>query len=137
MRLGAALLLGTISTLTLASGAMGQQTGQQMGQQSAQPNCAAPQSTLEMRTCTSQEYQAADRNLNQVYQRLMASLPASRRQKLTVAQRAWVQYRDATCAFSSSEFEGGTFEPVALTSCFTQVTQQRTRELQQGLNNPR
>ncbi|TAG50560.1 MAG: hypothetical protein EAZ28_32605, partial [Oscillatoriales cyanobacterium] len=32
-----------------------------------QPNCKSPQTTLDQNLCSSQEFQAADKKLNQVY----------------------------------------------------------------------
>ncbi len=102
-----------------------------------QPDCANPQTTLAMRVCADQRYQAADRRLNRVYQQLRASLSSSRRQRLITAQRAWIQYRDTTCRFNASQYEGGSFEPVEQLSCLAEATQQRTRELETALNSRR
>ena len=43
----------------------------------------------------------ADQSLNDTYQRLMEKLADEKRASLRKAQREWVQFRDAACAFES------------------------------------
>ncbi|XWK90011.1 MAG: lysozyme inhibitor LprI family protein [Phormidium sp.] len=101
---------------------------QQLAQQ---PNCKDPQTQVEINTCAGIEYQNADKRLNQVYQQLMPKLSATRKQKLILAQRAWINFRDANCEFERSQFEGGTMAPAAQAGCMAQLTKARTAQLDQ------
>ncbi|MEM6752234.1 MAG: lysozyme inhibitor LprI family protein [Cyanobacteria bacterium P01_C01_bin.38] len=93
-------------------------------------NCNNPQTTLEMRVCAGQSYEKADRKLNLVYRQLKPRLGASQQNKLVNAQRAWIQFRDQSCAFEGAFAEGGSLEPVLKASCLTDVTEQRVKDLQ-------
>ena len=93
-------------------------------------NCNSPQTTLEMRVCAGQNYEKADRKLNQVYQQLKPKLDKSQQKKLVDAQLAWIQFRDKTCAFSGAFAEGGTLEPVLKMNCLADVTEQRVKDLE-------
>lgn len=94
------------------------------------PNCDDPQNQSEMNDCAGIAYQNADRKLNQVYQQLLPKLPASRKQKLIVAQQAWIKFRDTSCDFERSAVEGGSLAPTIYGSCLATVTEQRTKDLQ-------
>lgn len=96
----------------------------------AQVSCANAQTTIELRQCTAQEYQAADRRLNQVYQQLTRKLKVSQRQRLVTAQRAWIQFRDQSCDYEQGVYEGGSFAPVARGQCMTQMTRKRIADLE-------
>ena len=101
-------------------------------------NCSSPQTTYEMRVCAGQSYEKADRKLNQVYQQLKPKLGRTQQNRLVTAQRAWIQFRDKSCAFEGAFAEGGTLEPVLKTSCLSKVTEQRVKDLQgylQTVNN--
>ncbi len=100
-------------------------------------NCASPQTTAEIRQCAGQEYLAADRRLNQLYSQLQGTLPAARRSQLVKAQLAWIQFRDAACAFESSAYAGGTLAPVVRTACLTRLTKQRVHDLEASLKPDR
>lgn len=98
-------------------------------QMAQQPNCKEPQTQMEINFCTGIEYQNADKKLNQAYQKLMPRLSATRKQKLIVAQRAWLNFRDTNCEFEQSQFEGGTMASAAKAGCMTQLTKTRTTQL--------
>ncbi|HEY9300882.1 MAG TPA: lysozyme inhibitor LprI family protein [Phormidium sp.] len=100
-----------------------------------QPNCKAPQTQAEINACVGIEYKNADKRLNQVYQQLIPKLSATRRQKLILAQMAWISFRDANCEFERSQFEGGTMAPATQTGCMTQLTNTRTAQLKQYIES--
>ncbi|WP_199249393.1 lysozyme inhibitor LprI family protein [[Phormidium] sp. ETS-05] len=93
-----------------------------------QPNCndMGNLNQLQMNQCAAIFYQNADQKLNQVYQQL----PAATREQLTDTQLAWIKFRDDSCAFSRSRFEGGTIMPTIFYGCLTSVTKNRTAEFQ-------
>ena len=70
-----------------------------------QPNCKNPQTTLDMNVCSSQEFQAADRKLNQVYQQLQAKISSRQKQRLTAAQRTWIAFRDQNCEYAKGSLK--------------------------------
>lgn len=56
----------------------------------------------EILDCLVRDYAAADAELNETYQRVMASLPADRRERLRQEQRAWlVRYDSVLTAYYS------------------------------------
>jgi len=93
-------------------------------------NCDRPQTQREMNECAAIAYQAADQKLNQVYQELKAALPDYRQPKLVTAQQVWINFRDANCEFEKSAVEGGSLAPTIYYNCLSQLTEQRTKELQ-------
>jgi len=99
------------------------------------PNCNNPQTQSEMNICASIAYQNADRKLNQVYRQLLPKLSASRKQKLISAQQAWIKFRDSSCEFERSAYEGGSIAPMIYGFCLADVTEQRTKDLQRYLED--
>ncbi|MCA2686367.1 MAG: lysozyme inhibitor LprI family protein [Microcystis sp. M038S2] len=99
------------------------------------PNCNNPQTQSEMNICASIAYQNADRKLNQVYRQLLPKLSASRKQKLISAQQAWIKFRDSSCEFERSAYEGGSMAPMIYGFCLADVTEQRTKDLQRYLED--
>lgn len=99
----------------------------------ANKECDSAATQTELNQCTAQAYQAADDELNAVYQTLVSSLlgnPASL-EKLREAQRAWIGFRDAECAFESSAVEGGSAQPMVRNGCLETLTQNRSDRLRE------
>ena len=125
--LAAGLLLLT-ATFLLPSKASN--TSSQLAQQ---PNCKSPQTTLDQNVCSSQEFQAADKKLNQVYQQLQPKLNSKQKQRLIVAQRSWLKFRDETCDYETGHFEGGSVAPSIYGYCRARVTKERVKDLERYL----
>ncbi|HLO84286.1 MAG TPA: lysozyme inhibitor LprI family protein [Nostocaceae cyanobacterium] len=98
-------------------------------------NCNNPQTQAEITQCAGLSLQNADKKLNQVYKQLLPKLPKSRQQKLITAQQAWIKFRDSSCEFERSAFEGGTIAPSIYAGCLEQLTKQRTQQLQEYLKS--
>lgn len=98
--------------------------------------CNPAGNTLEMKQCAAEEYQAADKELNQAYQELRSQLDSERQQRLKEAQLAWIDFRDKTCSFEASSALGGTLEGLLYTRCLTEETEQRTAELREIMSRP-
>lgn len=98
-------------------------------------DCANASDQATMNQCAGQEYKAADKELNAVYQQITARLKdnADARKLLVSAQRAWVGFRDAECEFSTSGVAGGSVYPLIYSNCMTGVTQSRVKTLKQYL----
>ena len=86
--------------------------------------------TIYMRQCSFLHSVAADIKLNAVYQQLLKKLQGTGGvEKLRPAQRAWLAFRNANCAFDASSWEGGTGHSITVSTCETDMAEKRTREL--------
>ena len=99
-----------------------------------QPDCNNPSTQTVMNLCAGLSYEEADRALNRAYQALVPNLSAMRRQKLTDAQLRWIKFRDTECTFAGSEADGGSMQPMLISGCKAQITQQRTTDLEAYLS---
>ena len=99
----------------------------------AQPQfaCKNPTSNIEIKFCLHQEYEEADRRLNQTYQRVIRSMGSERKDLLIDAQLAWIEFRDKGCEAEVFDSRGGTGFSGFLSECLTRVTEARTAELNQ------
>ena len=91
--------------------------------------CNIPSTTAAEATCFGKEAQIADRDLNATYARMQAVLSPQEKNDLVEAQRAWLKYRDLTCAAEYHLYGGGTGGPVTRSACLAAVTHQRVTEL--------
>jgi len=87
--------------------------------------CGNASTQVEMNTCTAQQYQAADKTLNQTYQAVMKRAATPQRDLLKKAQQAWISLRDADCAFLASGAEGGSMQPMLISQCMTDKSVER------------
>jgi uncharacterized protein YecT (DUF1311 family) len=105
-------------------------------------DCANAQTTVEMNYCSEQDFEAADKDLNQQYDKALAYIAESNLEKpydpkswteaMRAAQRAWVAYRDADCKdLMPMEWSGGTGTSSAVMGCMTEKTIARTKELKE------
>ncbi|RON38068.1 urease-associated protein [Pseudomonas frederiksbergensis] len=85
----------------------------------------------DMNQCAGQQYKAADKELNTLYQQITQRLKDSPDAKklLVSAQRSWVAFRDAECKFSASGVEGGSVYPLIYSNCTTSLTKARVEAL--------
>jgi uncharacterized protein YecT (DUF1311 family) len=91
--------------------------------------CRHAGSNAETAQCFDQEYKRADHELNRVYAEVRAALAPADRRNLEDAERAWLKYRDATCAAERSLYDGGTGAFPAYSACLEEETRQRTNDL--------
>ena len=91
--------------------------------------CNRPSSTVEEAECFAKTSDAADKELNALYARVCSVLSTDEQADLLGAQRAWLKYRDLTCAAEYKLYGGGTGGPVTRMACLTAVTQARTASL--------
>lgn len=95
------------------------------------PTPANAQSQSEMNREAAREFETADATLNKVYQQLIGKLDDEGKEKLKVAQRAWVQFRDAQAAFEADkEARGGSMAPLIYNGARKTLTDARIKELQ-------
>lgn len=102
----------------------------------AAQDCTAPQTQTDMNICAAKDFEAADKALNATYRKLRKRIKhnADYTGALIKAQRAWIAYRDANCAFQSIGSVGGTIHPLLVAECQAGMTETRTKELQSLLN---
>ena len=92
--------------------------------------CNRPSSTAEEAECFAKALNAADKELNAFYARVQSVLIPEERADLLETQRAWLKYRDLTCAAEYKLYGGGTGGPVTRLACLAAVTQERIATLQ-------
>ncbi len=94
----------------------------------------------EMNKCAMDELRKADAELNSTYAQVLAELKgqANALERIKVAQRLWVQLRDADLAaqFPLPDSEYGTIHPLEVASAKTELTRQRTAYLRKQFLAP-
>jgi uncharacterized protein YecT (DUF1311 family) len=93
--------------------------------------CGKKTSTVEVVDCVQAKTNVADQRLNAAYKALQAQIDANQRQPLLAAQRLWVQYRDANCAFYG--VQDGSIRQVQAAECLRSMTEDRARELEKAM----
>ena len=93
------------------------------------PIRARAQSQSEMNQTAARDFEKADAQLNQVYEKALHTLDAEGQEKLKVAERAWVQFREAESALAADSERGGTLAPLMASTRSTELTQQRIADL--------
>lgn len=81
--------------------------------------------------CTETERNLQDRKLNQVYQMIIARLPASKKDELRLSERSWITSRDAICDQRKEESGDGTLSTIVELDCLLQETVKRRIYLEQ------
>jgi uncharacterized protein YecT (DUF1311 family) len=84
--------------------------------------------------CISAELDQQDSRLNAAYRKLMSKLATGRKRSLVEAQRAWIKFRKANCAFYHDP-NGGSAARVEANECFLNATVDRVKELEKLLSN--
>lgn len=91
-------------------------------------------STAAIVECTSAEFTRQDARLNAAYRTLQQALPKARRASLTRAQRAWIAFKDAECAFVLDP-DGGSAARIAANQCVLRLTAERADQLDDHLRD--
>jgi uncharacterized protein YecT (DUF1311 family) len=97
-------------------------------------NCQNPQSNIEYKECARRDYVAADKQLNNVYQKISARLKGDEKKRLVNAQLAWIKFRDSNCDFEVYRNLGGTGYGGFLSNCLERMTKARIQELETWQN---
>lgn len=89
------------------------------------------QSQQGLNACANAAYKKADDALNGVYREIARRLKndAATAKLLVAAQKAWIGFRDAECAFAVSENAGGSIYPMVYAECLERLTKARTTAL--------
>ncbi|GAA5053138.1 lysozyme inhibitor LprI family protein [Erythrobacter westpacificensis] len=106
------------------------------------PDCAEPQTQRAMNHCAALEWDEADAALNAQWQETAARMRRMDRattpddgrpgyfSQLLRGQRAWLVYRDHHCASVGYNARGGSLEPLLVSTCKTELTRERTGQLE-------
>jgi len=102
----------------------------------ASSKCANAQDQATMTQCAGEDFAAADKKLNASYKEIQKRLTgdADGKALFVKAQRAWIAFRDAECAFSAGGASGGSIYPMLVASCKTDLTKQRNDQLRKYLS---
>ncbi|OHV89992.1 lysozyme inhibitor LprI family protein [Mesorhizobium sp. ORS 3428] len=85
-----------------------------------------------MTICAGVDFQAADAKLNAAYKDIVGRNGEKANKLLQTAQRAWIAFRDAECAYATAGSEGGSIHPMEVSQCLTELTNERTKQLTSG-----
>ena len=88
-------------------------------------DCANATTQTDMNICAEQDWQRADKKLNQLYTALQAKLDAKQKESLRDVQRSWLKFRDQQCAYEAIGYQGGSIAPMVKAACLAELTQQR------------
>jgi uncharacterized protein YecT (DUF1311 family) len=133
----------------LLMGGMGFAHAQQNDNQDV--DCNNAQSQADMNYCADQDFQKADKQLNDVYKQALKSQADLDKESASInpdyvgavkalkkAQRAWIDYRDGQCEGVGYQAAGGTMQPMLISGCEADLTNKRVKELQElikGMGN--
>jgi uncharacterized protein YecT (DUF1311 family) len=84
-----------------------------------------------MNRCAGDAFERADKALNAQWAKVLAAYgdDAEAKKLLLDGQRAWLTYRDTTCALSAFDSRGGSIWPLINSMCLAQLTRERTAQL--------
>ncbi len=92
--------------------------------------CDAAATQLELNQCYGEQFRKADAHLNNIYANLLKQMQSEVAiQKLKVAEKAWIQYRDLHCEAAKYEYEGGSMSPMVWAQCMATTAEHRIEEL--------
>ena len=97
-------------------------------------SCDNETSQAGLNECYGKEYKKQDDLLNQTYGQAMKLGTDAQKAQLKSAQKAWIAFRDADCAFLSSGADGGSVAPMVHAQCMTDKTVERTELLKSTLH---
>ena len=98
------------------------------------PNDTCGVSTPEMVDCLNAQAAQWDKKLNAAYKSALDAAEPKQREQLRKAQRLWVQYRDANCAYY---YMGeGSIARIEAAECTRRMTKARAEELSGGGAGP-
>ena len=91
-------------------------------------------STPEIVDCLMAQHARWDKELTIAYQRAIKDATAAEKDKLREAERAWIKYRDANCAYYAAG--EGTIARINTAACMRDMTKARAEELTSGGAGP-
>ncbi len=98
-------------------------------------DCNHPRNIKEENQCAISAYKDADKELNKVYEILMAIVKGEEKTTLINAEIAWIKFRDTNCLFTIYPFRKSKKATVQLNNCLEKITRERTTELRQFIQD--
>ena len=95
------------------------------------PPCGEQSNTLAIVDCIEAKTKVWDGRLNKAYKDLPQRLGAGQLGPLKEAQRLWVKFRDANCAFYDAQ--DGTIRQIQAAECVRSMTKDRALELESAM----
>jgi uncharacterized protein YecT (DUF1311 family) len=97
---------------------------------SAAETCDSNKSQAELNHCYGAALKKPDAALNGLYKNILLRLKTDQAgtKPLTSAQKAWLAFRNAECAFSSSGAQGGGAYPMIHATCLDTLTAKRLED---------
>ena len=103
-------------------------------------DCNNAMTQVDMNQCAAEDYRKADATMNAQWAETRAAMLAwdkatppsddnGAAKRLLASQRAWLAFRDATCDVEGYSVEGGSMQPLVISSCLAALTTRRTEEL--------
>ena len=92
------------------------------------PDANCDGSTYEMVECLKAKTAVWDKRMTIAYQRMLKAGEPKQREQLRVAQRLWIQYRDANCLYYG--LGEGTIARIEAGECMRNMTEARAKELE-------
>ncbi len=114
-------LIAAASIVALASAAHAGDQGD--------PEKSCDGNTFEMVECRKAQTAQWDKRMTLAYQQALKDAVPQQRDQLRVAQRLWIQYRDANCLYYG--LGEGTIARIDAGECMRNMTQARARELEE------
>jgi uncharacterized protein YecT (DUF1311 family) len=93
-----------------------------------EPDASCDGGTPEMVECLKAKTAYWDKRMTIAYQRMLKAGEPKQREQLRVAQRLWIQYRDANCLYYG--LSEGTIARIEAGECLRSMTEARFKELE-------
>ena len=93
-----------------------------------EPDASCDGGTPEMVECLKAKTAYWDKRMTIAYQRMLKAGEPKQREQLRVAQRLWIQYRDANCLYYG--LSEGTIARIEAGECLRSMTEARSKELE-------
>ena len=95
----------------------------------------ADQTQRGLDACAGAARDKADAALNGAYKQIVGRLADNpgKTKRLIEAEKAWIAFRDAECAFANSDTEGGSIHSMEVTLCEEKLTNIRAQQLRRYL----
>jgi uncharacterized protein YecT (DUF1311 family) len=116
--------LGIIAVSLIALGVF---SGSAFAGDPGDPDATCDGSTYEMVDCLKAKTAYWDKRMTVAYQAALKDAAPKQREQLRVAQRLWIQYRDANCLYYG--MGEGTIARIEAGECMRRMTEDRAREL--------
>jgi uncharacterized protein YecT (DUF1311 family) len=126
------LTLRTLAALVATAALIGAAVSAYGGEQGEPGACTG--STPEMVDCLNAQRAHWDKQLTVAYQQALKDAAPGQKEQLRNAERAWIKYRDANCAYYAAG--EGTIARIDAAECLRRMTEQRARELASGGAGP-